>query len=212
LIDLPDKENPMNIIDPDHPTLDSGEHDDEKATIAPSPTRETSPPAETADTIREVILGPKLREDEKRFRMIESELEHLHQLFKELSLDVETKLNHRIEEIDADLRKELREFENQINEQINQLVSEVMADSRKISIMADTLSQELQGKIDKLGDTHAAQIGELRDQIRRNCDTLRNELITETDTLDENKISRVTLADDLIALGMKLKDGVGLDD
>ena len=202
----------MNIIDSVHPTLGSNEHDDDKTTIARSPAREPSPPAETADAIREVILGPKLREDENRFRMIEREFEHFHQLFEELSLNVETKLNHRIDEFDADRRKELREFENLINERINQVVNEVIADSRKISIMADTLSQELQGEIDKLSNTYAAEIGELRDKMRRNCDTLRNELITETDTLDENKINRVTLADDIIALGMKLKDGVHLDE
>lgn len=202
----------MNIIDPVHPTLRSDEHEDEQTTIAPSPTSELLPPAETADAIREVILGPKLREDENRFRMIERELEHLHQLFKEYTLDIETKLNNRIDEFNADFRKELREFENQINERIDQVVSEIIADSRKISILADTLPQELHEKIDQLSSTHADQIGELRDQMRRNCDTLRNELITETDTLDENKISRFALADDLITLGMKLKDGGNLDE
>ena len=50
------------------------------------------------------------------------------------------------------------------------------------------------------------QIGELRDQMRRNCDTLRNELIAEADTLDESKMDRINLAESIIALGMKLKD------
>ena len=95
LSDPPDKENQMNIIDSVHPTLGSNEHDDDKT--APSPAREPSPLAETADAIREVILGPKLREDENRFRMIERELEQFHQLFEELSVNVETKLNNRID-------------------------------------------------------------------------------------------------------------------
>ncbi len=202
----------MSIIDPAHPTLDSGEHEDEKTTIAPSPTGESAPSAETADTIREVILGPKLREDENRFRVIERELENLQQLFNALSQDVDTKLDNKIDELTVDLHNELREFENRINEQINQVIGEVIADARKISIVADTLVQEVQEKIDKLSNSITVQIAELRDQMRRNSDTLRHELITETDALDDNKISRFTLANDLIALGMKFKEGEGLNE
>lgn len=202
----------MDIIDPVHPMLDSDELEDEKTTIATSPIRESSSPAETADAIREVILGPKLREDENRFRVIERELEHLLQSFKELSQNVESKLNNKIDVLDADLHKELREFENRINDQINQVVGEVIADARKISLVADTLVQEVQEKIDELSNSNAVQIAELRDQMLKNCDTLRNELVTETDTLDENKISRFSFANDLIALGMKLKEEEGLDE
>lgn len=196
----------MNITDPAHPALDSDEHEDEKTTISPSPTGETSPSAETADAIREVILGPKLREDENRFRLIETELENLQQSFNELSQDVDAKLTNKINELDADLKKELIDFENRINEQINQVIGEVIADARKISIVADTLVQEVQEKIDKLSNSNSVQFAELRDQMRRNSDTLRNELITETDALDENKIGRFALANNLIALGMKLKE------
>ena len=181
----------MNITDPAHPALDSDEHEDEKTTISPSPTGETSPSAETADAIREVILGPKLREDENRFRLIESELENLQQSLNELSQDVDAKLTNKINELDADLKKELIDFENRINEQINQVIGEVIADARKISIVADTLVQEVQEKIDKLSNSNSVQFAELRDQMRRNSDTLRNELITETDALDENKIGRL---------------------
>lgn len=208
----------MNIIDPVHSTLGADEHDDEKTTIAPSPAHESSTPAdpadpaETADAIREVILGPKLREDENRFRVIESNLGQLQQSIDELAQVVESKLNNKINELDTDLHNELREFENRINEQINQVINEVIADARKISILADTLVQEVQEKIDKLSNSQAAQIAELRDQMMRNCDTLRSELITETDTLDENKVGRLTLANDLIALGMKLKEGERLNE
>ncbi|MDE0184205.1 MAG: hypothetical protein OXP71_01975 [Candidatus Poribacteria bacterium] len=202
----------MSRIDPARPTLDSDEHEDEKTTIAPSPTGESAPSTETADAIREVILGPKLREDENRFRVIETELENLQQSFNALSQDVDTKLANKIDELTVDLHEELREFENKINEQINQVIGEVIADARKISIVADTLVQEVQEKIDKINNSNAVQIAELRDQMRRNCDTLRNELITETDSLDDNKISRLTLANNLIALGMKLKEGEGLNE
>ena len=207
----------MNIIDPVHSTTgaDEHEHDDEKTTIAPSPAHESSTPAdpaETADAIREVILGPKLREDENRFRVIERDLGQLQKSIDELAQVIESKLNNKINELDSDLHNELREFENRINEQINQVISEVIADARKISILADTLVQEVQEKIDKLSNSQAAQIAELRDQMLRNCDTLRSELITETDTLDENKVGRLTLANDFIALGMKLKEGERLNE
>ena len=47
--------------------------------------------------------------------------------------------------------------------------------------------------------------------MRRNYDALRNELITETDALDESKQDPLNLADSVIAFGMKLKDENPLD-
>ena len=58
----------------------------------------------------------------------------------------------------------------------------------------------------------------LREQARRNQESLRTELTSETETLETTKVDRLTLAETLIMLGMKLKDddllgefGINLD-
>lgn len=99
----------------------------------------------------------------------------------------------------------MRETDQQINERIDQVANKGELDLRKLSTLLDTFAQELHEKIEKVSNTQLDQIGEIHDQMQRNYDTLRNELVTETDDLDDRKVSRFTLADDLIEIAMKLK-------
>jgi hypothetical protein len=201
----------MKLISVDRkPNAD--EHEEGETIVASSTTNQSSSPGESADAIREVILGPKIREDERRFRTIERELERLAQLDEERSVAVEIKLNETVEELNAEIDKGLREIDKRTNERLDQAVSRGEGEFHQVSTLIETLAQELRDKIDKLSNSCATQIEELRDQMRRNYDTLRGELITETDTLDDSKVNRFTLADSLIALGMKLKDEEVLDE
>jgi nucleoid DNA-binding protein len=183
-------------------TVDEPEEDTE--TTIPS---SVADPASTPDlnSLRDIIFGPTIREYSMRFHTIDRELERFHQLFEERYAGLETKLNQRFEDLNSEIHKSLRETDQQINERIDQVANKGELDLRKLSTLLDTLAQELHEKIEKVSNTQLDQIGEIRDQMRRNYDTLRNELVTETDDLDDRKVSRFTLADDLIEIAMKLK-------
>ena len=184
------------------PTVDELDEDTETTIGASKTTLE----------IRDIILGPTIRQHNKRFRAIDRELERSRQLSEERHTELETKLNQKYEELHSEIHKSLRDIDKQLNERIDQISNKGEIDHRKLSTLIDTLGQELQEKVDKMSSTQSNEIGEVRDQMRRNYDTLRSELVGETDDLDERKLDRFTIAESLIELGMKLKDENLLDE
>ena len=82
------------------------------------------------------------------------------------------------------------------------------ADLQKLSTLINDFASEFQKQIDRL----TSEVKLLREQARRNQESLRTELVSETETLETTKVDRLTLAETLIMLGMKLKDDDLLDE
>jgi vacuolar-type H+-ATPase subunit I/STV1 len=157
-------------------------------------------------SLREIIFGPLVREYAAKFRAIDGELERLEQASEERYVDLSAKLDQKFAELSDEIHKKLRELDKQINDRVEQAASKGESDLRKISTLFDNLAQELREKLEKVTHSQASQLSELREQLKRNYDTLRSELVAETDALDERKLNRYAIAESLIELGMRLKD------
>jgi GTPase involved in cell partitioning and DNA repair len=101
-----------------------------------------------------------------------------------------------------------------IDARLDGITSRGEADLQKLSTLINEFAHEFQTEIDRLSNETKL----LREQARRNQEALRTELISETETLETTKVDRLTLAETLIMLGMKLKDdsllaefGINLD-
>jgi GTPase involved in cell partitioning and DNA repair len=101
-----------------------------------------------------------------------------------------------------------------IDARLDGITARSEADLQKLSTLINEFAHEFQTEIDRLSNETKL----LREQARRNQESLRTELVSETETLETTKVDRLTLAEILIMLGMKLKDdsllaefGINLD-
>ncbi|MCH8290093.1 hypothetical protein IH992_03160 [Candidatus Poribacteria bacterium] len=171
-----------------------------------SPT-EMPPVQRDLDSVREIIFGNQIRNYNARFQKIDRELEHLQRLIDERFTDLDSKLTHKVEALNTEISEGIRGIDRNLNERINQAISSKEKENQHaLSTWIDTFVQEVQGKIDRINSNYATQIGELRDGMKHNYETLKTEIISQTDGLEATKLNRFALAESLIALGMRLKD------
>jgi len=174
--------------------------------VEPFPT-EIPPVQRDLDSVREIIFGTQIRNYNARFQKIDRELEHLQRLIDERFADLDSKLTQKVEALNTEISEGIREIDRKLNKRINQAInSKEKGDQRALSTWIDTFVQEVQGKIDRIDSNYANQIGELRDGMKHNYDTLKTEIISQTSGLEATKLNRFALAESLIALGMRLKD------
>ena len=174
--------------------------------VEPSPT-EMPPVQRDLDSVREIIFGNQIRNYNARFQKIDRELEHLQRLIDERFTDLDSKLTQKVEALNTEISEGIRGIDRNLSERINQAISSKEKENQHtLSTWIDTFVQEVQGKIDRINSNYATQIGELRDGMKHNYETLKAEIISQTDGLEATKLNRFALAESLIALGMRLKD------
>ena len=155
----------------------------------------------------------------------------LNQELKEMQQEVDDKLTHidqrvteEIAEVKADIRGLSAKLESQdsgltldkieglvdvkVDARLDAVTARGESDLQKLSTMVNEFAHEFQTEIDRLSNETKL----LREQARRGQESLRTELISETETLESTKVDRLTLAETLIMLGMKLKDDNLLDE
>ena len=174
--------------------------------------------------LRDSIVGRYIRSYNKRLRTLNQELEEIRQLVDDKLTDIDQRVTQEISEVKTDIRSLSAKLENEdmgvtldkieglidvkIDARLDGITARGEADLQKLSTMVNEFAHEFQTEIDRLSNETKL----LREQARRNQETLRTELISETETLETTKVDRLTLAETLIMLGMKLKDASLLDD
>ena len=93
-------------------------------------------------------------------------------------------------------------IDTRIDARLDSIAGRSEADLQKLSTLVDEFAREFQAQIDQLNNETKL----LREQTRRNQESLRTDLASETETLESTKIDRLTLSEALITLGMKLKE------
>ncbi len=174
--------------------------------------------------LRDSIVGRYIRSYNKRLRTLNQELEDIRQQVD----DKLTRVDRRVTKDTAEVKTEIRTLSDQIGgedlgltlEKIEGLIDAKLdarldgitargeADLQKLSTLINDFASEFQKQIDRLTN----EVKLLREQARRNQESLRTELVSETETLEMTKVDRLTLAETLIMLGMKLKDDNLLDE
>lgn len=194
------------------------EHDDSTRT-------EVEPAREQLEThLRDSIVGRYIRSYNKRLRTLSQELEEIRQQVDDRFTRIDRRVTEEIAEVKTDIRSlsaklgsedaglSLDKIEGLIDAKIDARLDGITtrgeADLQKLSTLINEFAHEFQTEIDRLSDETKL----LREQARRNQEALRTELISEAETLETSKVDRLTLAETLIMLGMKLKDDGLLDE
>ena len=180
--------------------------------------------------LRDSIVGRYIRSYNRRLRTLNQELEEIRQQVDDKLTHVDRHVSQEIAEVKTDIRSlsdnlesedlglTLEKIEGLIDAKLDARLDGVTArgeaDLQKLSTLINDFASELQKQIDRLTN----EVKQLREQARRNQESLHTELVSETETLETTKVDRLTLAETLIMLGMKLKDddllnefGINLD-
>lgn len=180
--------------------------------------------------LRDSVVGRYIRSYNKRLRTLNQELEDIRQQVDDKLARIDRRVAEEIAEVKTDIRSmsdqlggedlglTLEKIEGLIDAKLDARLDGITArgeaDLQKLSTLINDFASEFQKQIDRL--TNETKL--MRDQARRNQESLRTELVSETETLETTKVDRLTLAETLIMLGMKLKDddllnefGINLD-
>ena len=180
--------------------------------------------------LRDGIVGRYIRSYNKRLRTLNHELEALREQVDDKLSGIDQRVTQEIAEVRTDIRNlstklggedsglTLEKIEGLIDAKLDARLDGITArgeaDLQKLSTLINDFASEFQAQIDRLSN----EVKLLREQARRNQESLRTELNSETETLETTKVDRLTLAETLIMLGMKLKDddllgefGINLD-
>ncbi len=174
--------------------------------------------------LRDSIVGRYIRNYNKRLRTLSQELEEMRQQVDDKLTGIDQRVTQEISEVKTEIRSLSAKLGNEdmgvtldkieglidvkIDARLDGVTARGEADLQKLSTLVNEFAHEFQTEIDRLSDETKL----LREQARRNQESLRTELISETETLETTKVDRLTLAETLIMLGMKLKDASLLDD
>ena len=174
--------------------------------------------------LRDSIVGRYIRGYNKRLRTLNQELEDIRQQVDDKLARIDRSVTEEVAEVKTDIRSmsdkvggedlglTLEKIEGLIDAKLDARLDGITArgeaDLQKLSTLINDFASEFQKQIDRL--TNEAKL--MRDQARRNQESLRTELVSETETLETTKVDRLTLAETLIMLGMKLKDDDLLDE
>lgn len=180
--------------------------------------------------LRDSIVGRYIRSYNKRLRVLSQELEEMQQQVDDKLTRIDQHITQEMAEVRTDVRGLSAKLGNEesaltldkieglidakIDARLDGITARGEADLQKLSTLINEFAHEFQTEIDRLSNETKL----LRDQARRNQESLRTELVSETETLETTKVDRLTLAETLIMIGMKLKDdgllaeyGINLD-
>lgn len=175
--------------------------------------------------LRDSIVGRYIRSYNKRLRTLNQELEDIRQQVDDKITDIDRHVSEEIAAVKTDIRSlsdklgggeelglTLEKIEGLIDAKLDARLDGITArseaDLQKLSTLINDFASEFQKQIDRLSN----EMKLMREQARRNQESLRTELVSETETLETTKVDRLTLAETLIMLGMKLKDDDLLDE
>ena len=201
--------NPIDVQGLEHDSVDTEE----------DPARE-----QLEAHLRDSIVGRYIRSYNKRLRTLTQELEDTRQQVEDKLTGIDRHVSEEIAAVKTDIRSlsdtlggedlglTLEKIEGLIDAKLDARLDGITArgeaDLQKLSTLINDFASEFQKQIDRL--TNEMKL--LREQARRNQDSLRTELVSETETLETTKVDRLTLAEILIMLGMKLKNDDLLDE
>lgn len=168
--------------------------------------------------LRDSIIGRYIQNYNKKLRTLSQDVEKTRQQVDDRLAAVEQRFTEEIANVKAEIRKLSGQLENEnllltadkvealidtrMDSRLDGITGRSEADLQKLSTLIDEFAREFQAQIDQL--TNETKL--LREQTRRNQESLRADLASETETLESTKIDRLTLSEALITLGMKLKE------
>ncbi len=168
--------------------------------------------------LRDSVVGRYIQNYNKRLRDLSQTVEKTRQQIDDKLAAAEQHFTQEIADVKAEIRRLSGQLESEdvlltsdkieplidtrIDARLDGIAGRSETDLQKLSTLVDEFAREFQAQIDQLSNETKL----LREQTRRNQESLRTDLASETETLESTKIDRLTLSEALITLGMKLKE------
>ena len=168
--------------------------------------------------LRDSVVGKYIQNYNKRLRTLSQDVEKTRQQVDDKLAATEQHFTEEIADVKTEIRRLSEQLENEdllltsdkiealidarLDARLDGIAGRSEADLQKLSTLVDEFAREFQSQIDRLSNETKL----LREQTRRNQESLRADLASETETLESTKIDRLTLSEALISLGMKLKE------
>ncbi|HNS52511.1 MAG TPA: hypothetical protein PKO09_15190 [Anaerolineae bacterium] len=150
-------------------------------------------PIPEVDRIRDIIMGPQMRQYEQQFRRMTAQFE---QVSKELD-DLRAALDRQRTDQDARAAKIQQEAQQRL-------------ESLEAGFAATT--KQLEAKVEAQNSDLAGQIRDRSAELRKLSQQNREELAKAIASLEDDKTSRDHLGDLLVEMGTRLKEQAGITD
>jgi DNA anti-recombination protein RmuC len=157
------------------------------------------------DQIRDILVGPQLREYDTRISQIEAEVSLLRQDIRDRVEATKNSLATDMRTSFDSLEKKLKAISISTSEENTDLRIQLDRTNKKLATTITTLNEA----IDKQTNALREDLLIARDKLQEDVRTLRNQIVEELDrqfsALRSGKISRDDMAEILFELGMRLK-------
>jgi hypothetical protein len=157
------------------------------------------------DQIRDVIIGPQLRNYENRFSKIESDIsllqQHMRSHIEQLKDSFSTELKTAVEL----LEKKIKSVSASSQEEGLDLRQQVERLNRRFSSNIQSLDEALDSQTTIIREEVTQTKGQLQGDINALRDLVVEELERRFSLLTQTKVSKDDIAETLFALGMRLK-------
>lgn len=157
------------------------------------------------DQIRDILMGPQLRDYETRMAQMESDLSLLRQDFRD-----------RIEEAKSSFAAEIRANVESLEKKIKAVSLNASEESADLRQLIDRTNKKFSNTIEALNDNVDKQTASLRDELseskarlQEDVRTLRDQIFEELDrqfsSLKTGKVSKDDMAEILFEVAMRIK-------
>lgn len=157
------------------------------------------------EQIREILLGPQIRNYEQRLDKVEAEVVEMRQELRERLDHLQTSLSSEIQGIADSFEKKLKYLSLTTHDETTKLWQKVEQTSQKSYSVLDTLNKTFSNRIASLRE----EVAETQEQFQTETQMLKSKIFEELEkcfsTLKESKVSRVDLAEILFELCIKVK-------
>ena len=174
-----------------------------KPKTAPAP---NAPEGGNVDKIRDIIFGSQMRDYEQRFLRLEETL------LKD-SAELRESTRRRFDQLEGHVKKELETLHGKLKNERDERTSEAKQLSRDLKDLGDSLEKKLRELEDQTGETSSGlrqnlleQSNSLNDEMKRRQDDAIALLERRFQELRHSKTDRASLAAMLTEVAMRLND------
>ena len=172
--------------------------------------------------VRDILLGPQMREYEQRFQMLQRDVDRLQKLFEQITEHTQEqteahamRLASQISEQDMRLSQRLVEESTKATLQIQEIAERLTHESTLQTQRANQETDRFDKQLVNLEASLSKKLQAVQREARTNTDELRQELREMVDSLTHNKTDRQSLGQMLVEMGSQLignSNGFQLDE
>jgi len=157
------------------------------------------------DQVRDLIFGPQLRDYNRRFEKIESDLSAFREETRDRIDGVKEIISRELRVAVESLEKKIKSLSATTQEEWSDLRQQLERTDKKFSNSLEALDSEVDASTMSLREEISQTRGKLQEDMRNLRAQIHEELDKRLSVLGDVKISRDEMAEILVELGMRLR-------